>query len=44
MYIFYLKLTELPKAQGGQMPGCPLRCATDYEALLLKFTKTEILS
>ena len=44
VYIFNLKLAELPKVQKGANARLPLRCATNYEALLLKFTKTEILS
>ena len=41
---FNLELAELPKAQNGSNARLPLRCTTDYEALLLKFTKIEILS
>ena len=43
VYIFNLKLAKLPNAKKVANAQSHLRCATDYEALLLKFTKTEIL-
>ena len=30
VYILYLKLAELPKAQGGKCPVAPLGCVTDF--------------
>ena len=44
VHIFNLHHAELPKVQKRTNARLPLCNATDYEALLLKFIETEILS